>query len=237
MIITLRPSMRLTADDGGVVGEGAVAGEFLELVAERLDVIQRVRARGWRASCGACRGVRSRKICAVRMRSLSCRACTSASTFTAGPVLAARRSWILASGSAMGCSKSRVVRIHLRAVGRKGKSVAEAPRRSRTGGRRAPRGAVSSPTAGRRPAWRYARLPGIAHQGVQQFGIHAHRLLARWRSSSTRRSRRHRRPSAGRGRDGVLPGRCRSRASTRSGPARAGPGAVQALRVLLAQRA
>jgi hypothetical protein len=44
------------ADDGGVVGEGAIAGQFLELIADDADVVERVRTRRWRASCETCQG-------------------------------------------------------------------------------------------------------------------------------------------------------------------------------------
>jgi FdhD protein len=59
------------------------------------------------ATCAICQGVRLRKISAVLTLSLPSRVPTSSSILNAWPWLARRSSWILASRSAMGCSKSR----------------------------------------------------------------------------------------------------------------------------------
>jgi len=58
-----RPAVeaREAADDGVVVGVHAVAMQFLELVADRAGVFERVGALRMAASCATCQGVRLRR--------------------------------------------------------------------------------------------------------------------------------------------------------------------------------
>jgi hypothetical protein len=94
-------------DNRGVVGEGAVAGEFVELVADQAEVVERVgplrmprqlRDLPGRQGVEDFRGARAQFL-AQHFH--------FASMFTDWPVLARPSSAIFASRSAIGCSKSR----------------------------------------------------------------------------------------------------------------------------------
>jgi hypothetical protein len=94
------------ADDRRVVGVHAVAVQLLKVGEQPLDVVERVGRCGWRATCATCQALRPEKMLRVSA-SLLAAAGDLVEMLTCESSPTKRSSSILASSSAMGCSKSR----------------------------------------------------------------------------------------------------------------------------------